>query len=326
MALYPRIQPYIRRIVDLGHSRHGKDALMFLIFLAVSTILWFVMSLSDEEQFDVRLPMRISHVPDSVTLISPGPQTLSVSLTAHGTQMLKLQFGGKPTVDIDFRAFRNKGHLLLSSADLKGLVRSATDGSQVGVVFPDSINIPYTTHPGYRLPLRLDSKVSTGPNASIIGKPRLSTDSVKLYFPSGKSIPQNLRYVTTEPLRLTDVGSTFTTRVRVAAPAGARAIPDSVDVTYEVEPLIIKQRKVVIEPVNVPAGVKLITFPAQIDVYYMVPMSLYATTNPRFRVQADYRKISRSSNKLRLKLSDVPDELVNVHLSADSAEYIIEQR
>ncbi len=325
MPAYPRIQPFIRRIIDLGHSRHGRDALMFLIFLAVSTILWFVMSLSDEEQYDTRLPLRITHVPDSVTLINPGPQSLSVSLTAHGTQMLKLQFGNKPTVNIDFRAYRNKGHLLLSAADLKALVRGATDGSQVGVVFPDSINLPYTTHPGYRLPLRLDSKVTTGPNASIIGKPRLSTDSVRVFFPGGKSLPQNVRYVTTEPLRLTDVGASFTRRVRVAGPPGSRVIPDSVDVSYEVEPLIIKQRKVVIEPVNVPAGVKLITFPAQIDVYYMVPMSLYATTNPRFRVQADYRRISHGAKKLRLHLSDVPDELVNVHLSADSAEYIIER-
>lgn len=299
---------------------------MFLIFLAVSTVLWFVMSLSDDEQFDVRLPMRITHVPDSVTLISPGPQALSVSLTAHGTQILKLQFGNRPVVNVDFRAYRSKGRLLLSSTDLKAIVRGATDGSQVNVVFPDSINIPYTTHPGYRLPVRLDSKVSTGPNASIIGKPHLSVDSVRVYFAGGRALPQGLRYVSTEPLRLTDVGSSFTRRVRVIGPAGARVIPDSVDVSYDVEPLIIKHRKVVIEPVNVPAGVKLITFPAQIDVYYMVPMSLYATTNPHFRVQADYRRISPVSRKLRLRLSDVPDELVNVHLSADSAEYIIEQR
>lgn len=299
---------------------------MFLIFLAVSTVLWFVMSLSDEEQFDMRLPLRITHVPDSVTLVSPGPQTLGVSLMAHGTQMLKLQLGSKPTVNIDFRVYRSKGRLLLSSADLKALVRSATDGSQVAVVFPDSINIAYTTHPGYRLPLRLDAKVSTGPNASIIGKPRMSVDSVRVFVPGGTALPQGLRFVSTEPLRLTDVGSSFTKRVRVLGPSGSRVIPDSVDVSYDVEPLIIKQRKVVIEPVNVPAGVKLITFPAQIDVYYMVPMSLYATTNPRFRVQADYRRISPASKKLRLRLSDVPDELVNVHLSADSAEYIIEQR
>ncbi|MDE6277125.1 MAG: hypothetical protein K2M06_03365 [Muribaculaceae bacterium] len=320
-----RIKTFIRRIVDLGQSRYGKDALMFMIFLAVSTILWFVMSLSDEEQFDMRLPMQITHVPDSVTLISPGPEALSVSLTAHGTQMLKLQLGSTPTVNVDFRAYRTKGRLLLSSADLKALVRSATDGSQVAVVSPDSINIPYTTHPGYRLPLRLDSKVTTGPNASIIGRPRISSDSVRVFFAGGKALPQGLRYVSTEPLRLTDVGSSFTRRVRVQAPAGARVIPDSVDVSYDVEPLIIKHRKVVIEPVNVPSGVKLITFPAQIDVYYMVPMSLYATTNPRFRVQADYKLVSPSSKKLRLRLSDVPDELVNVHLSADSAEYIIER-
>lgn len=298
---------------------------MFLLFLAVSVILWFVMSLSDEEQCDLRLPVDITHVPDSVVLISPGPQSLSVSVTAHGTQLLKLQFGAPPRVSLDFRAYGSKGRLLLSSADLKALVRSATDGAQVGVVFPDSINIPYTTHPGYRLPLRLDAKVTPGPNASIIGRPKLSTDSVRVFFPSGKTLPSGLRYVSTEPLRLSDVGSSFTKRVRVVGPAGSRVLPDSVDVHYDIEPLIIKHRRVVIEPVNVPSGLKLITFPAQTDVYYMVPMSIYATSNPHFRVQADYRSIKPGSRKLKLQISDVPDELVNVHLSADSAEYIIER-
>jgi len=82
---------------------------------------------------------------------------------------------------------------------------------------------------------------------------------------------------------------------------------------------------VVIEPVNVPANIKLITFPAQIEVMYMVPMSAYTNSDPHFRVIADYRRISRKRSKIRLRLTDVPQNLQNVQLSADSAEYIIEQ-
>ena len=94
------------------------------------------------------------------------------------------------------------------------------------------------------------------------------------------------------------------------------------------QPLIFKSRKVVIEPINVPEGTKLITFPAQIDVLYMVPMSAYVGSDPHFRIVADYRRINHlnPSKMMKLTLRDVPSNLQNVHLSVDSAEYIIEHR
>ena len=155
-------------------------------------------------------------------------------------------------------------------------------------------------------------------------RPRVAPDSVKLYALGGH-LPSGVDYINTEALSLEAVEGQQTRRLRLLPPPGTRAIPDSVDVTIEAEPLIMKRRRVVIEPVNVPANIKLITFPAQIEVMYMVPMSAYTNSDPHFRVIADYRRISRKRSKIRLRLTDVPQNLQNVQLSADSAEYIIEQ-
>ena len=298
--------------------------MMFLLFVVISAILWSVLSLNEEEQYDLRMPLKITHVPDSVTLISTGPEALRASLTAKGTQLLKMTLGNVPTVNVDFRAYRSNGALHLTATDLKGLVRAATGGSQVSVVYPDSLLIPYTTHEGYRMPVTADYKVTAGPQAALVGRPRLSVDTVGVYTASN-ALPDNFQAVTTEPIRLLGLDNTTTRRVKLIGPAGSRVIPDSVDITFEVEPLIFKSRKVVIEPVNVPDNIKLITFPAQIDVFYMVPMSQYTSGESRFRVVADYRKISPTSGNVKLTLMNVPDKFQNVHLSADSAEYIIER-
>lgn len=297
--------------------------MMFLLFVVISVILWGVLSLNDERQYDVRLPMKITHVPDSVTMISPGPDVLSVSLQAKGTQLLKMSLGSMPTVNVDFRAFRKDGTVHLSSTDLKGLVRNATGGSQVNVVYPDSLALPYTSHKGYRLPVRLDYKVTAGPQSALAGRPRLSADSVSV-FVSGV-LPDNFEAVVTEPVRFLGIDKTTTQRVRLIGPPGSRVIPDSIDVTFETEQMIFKSRKVVIEPINVPEGIKLITFPAQIDVFYMVPVSGYRHGETRFRVVADYRTIRPGSSNVKLSLKNVPERFQNVHLSADSAEYIIER-
>jgi len=299
--------------------------MMFLLFVVISCILWAVLSLNDEKQYDLRLPMRITNVPDSVTLISPGPEALSVSLRAKGTQLMKMTVGRMPTVNVDFRAFRSDGTVHLSATDLKGLVRNATGGSQVSMVYPDSLSLPYTTHKGIRVPVRLDYKVTAGPQSALTGRPRLSADSVLLY--TAGSAPDRADAVSTEPIHLLGIDKNTTLRVKLMAPRGTRLIPDSIDVTFEVEPLIFKSRKVVIEPINVPESTKLITFPAQIDVFFMVPVSGYRQSDNHFRVVADYRTIRQGTGSRNVKLSliNVPSNFQNAHLSADSAEYIIER-
>ncbi|MBD5233371.1 MAG: hypothetical protein HDS65_04235 [Bacteroidales bacterium] len=314
-----------RKFIVALRSQKGRDAMMFMAFVVISAILWGVLSLNEEEQYDVRMPLRITHVPDSITLISKGPEALSVSLNAKGTQLIKMSIGDMPTVNVDFRAFRSGNAMRLSSADLKGLVRNATGGSQVNLVSPDSLVIPFTTHAGFRMLIEPDYKVMAGPQAALVGRPRLSADSA-LVFTADNVIPDNVHTVTTEPVRLTDIEETVTRRVRLIGPKGSRVIPDSIDITFEVEPLIFKSRKVVIEPVNVPDDIKLITFPAQIDVFYMVPLSEYKSGESHFRVVADYRTIKRNeSTNVKLQLLNVPPKYQNVYLSADSAEYIIER-
>ncbi len=322
----PALHDIVHRVSAALHSRRGKDVLMFLLFLVISVVLWSVLSLNEEEQYDVRMPVRITHVPDSVTLISKDPEALTVSVRARGSQLLKMTLGSVPTVNIDFRAYRNGEHLFLSNAELKALARTASGGSQVSVLYPDSVSIPFTTHPGFKVPVVADARVSAGPRSALTGRPRLSVDSVRVFTVGGR-LPDGFTSVTTEPVRLEDLDGPLTRRVRLVGPSGSRIIPDSIDISFDVEPLILKTRRVVIEPINAPSDIKLITFPAQIDVVYMVPMSAYTHTDPHFRVVADYRHIDRNAatTKVKLRLLDVPSNLQNVHLSADSAEYIIEQ-
>ena len=193
-------------------------------------------------------------------------------------------------------------------------------------VTPDSLHLLYTSTRGHRLPVVLDYKVTPGPQVALVGKPVVVPDSATVYAVG--SAASGLAAVATEPIRISSLSETTTMRVRVLTPARSRAFPDSVDVTFRVEPMIMKTRRVVIEPIGVPAGIKLITFPAQVNVTYMVPASVYKHSSPQFRVVADYRTIDTSAptRNMRLRLVDVDDNLQNVYLSADSAEYIIERQ
>lgn len=326
MRVRSKIRHCFVLIARASRTRRGKDILTFGVFLVISAVLWIVLSLNEDDQVDLRMPLRIEYLPDSVTIVSTPPEFVNVSLRARRTDLLKSRLGKNPEIRVDWRTYHGRRSIELSSAELKTLARNAVGGATVLAVTPDSLNLLYTSEAGRRLPVVLDYKVTPGPQAALLGKPTFKPDSVTVY--SIGNAAGTLAGVCTEPIRISGISKTTTIRVRLAAGPRTRNVPDSVDVTFVVEPLIMKTRRVVIEPVNVPAGVKLITFPAQVDVTYMLPASVYKKALPQFRVVADYRKIdfSNPTRNMRLNLVDVDERLQNAYLSADSAEYIIERR
>lgn len=315
----------LARLSRAARTQRGKNILTFGVFLLISAVLWVVLSLNEEDQVDMRMPLVIEHVPDSVMIVSVPPEYVNVSMRARGTDILKSTFGREPSLHVDWRSYRGRNALTLSSAEMKTLARAAVDGSTVLAVTPDSLHLLYTASRGRRLPVKLDYAVTAGPQVSLVGRPRVEPDSVKVF--SVGNAGNALASVTTEAVRISDLDRTTTVRVRVLTPARTRPQPDSVDVTFTVEPLIAKTRSVVVEPVNVPSGMKLITFPPQVEVHYMLPASVYKNSSPQFRVVADYHEIDRGTHtrNMRLRLVDVDSRLQNVFLSVDSAEYIIEK-
>lgn len=320
------IKDLFSKLTTALRSKRGHNLLSFIACLGVATLLWFVMALNDEEQYDVHMPVVITNKPDSITIISTPPAALAVSLRATGSQRLKLDWTKPPKLNIDFRLYKHGSRLQLTNTELKSLARNALDGASIILVSPDSLNLVFTSTPGTPLPVIVDYSVTAGPKSSIVGTPQTSVDSVKVY--STRRISNKIESVATQPIRLDGLSETTTQRVALVAPPGTRVVPDSIDVTFNVEPLILKHRTVSIEPVNVPLDRRLITFPARIDVIYMISMSDFKNNpEPHMRVIADYKTIDRSNptHNMRLKLTDVSSNLQNVHLVADSAEYIIEQ-
>lgn len=304
-------------------SKKGRNVLAFCVFLAVSAVLWWVIALNDEGQTDIRMPVVITHIPDSVTMVSRVPENITVSVMGRGSQLLKYSWGKAPDFRIDFRMYRDDSYLKLSNANLKTIARNVLGGSQIAFISPDSMTLAFTSQPPTVLPVRLDCKATPGPQVTLSGNPTASPDSVKVYVAGHRSL--DATYVATEPLRLHSINGTVTRKVRLIPPPDSRVIPDSVEVTVHAEALIFKTRKVKIEPQNVPSGMRLITFPSQIDAMYMVPVSEYLDVEPNIKVVADYNTISPATGKVRLKIAEASSHLQNVQIPVDSAEYIIEK-
>lgn len=304
----------------------GKNILTYVVFLLIAFILWIVQVMSEEVQRDLRCHVEIVNVPDSLTRISPLPSVINVSVRARGTDLVRYMWFS-PAMKIDYRLYHSGNRISFGDAALRAFFRERFGKDAiVQSVTPDSLSLYYTDRPGVELPVKVRAQVKAGPQYALIGAVRALTDSVMVYGITG--VPSTLYSVPTEEIILNDVKTSRTMRVALNVPSGLRAIPDSVDIRIEVEPLVSKIRKVNITPVGVPSHSRLITVPGAVEVYYMVPMSKYKVQkgDPKFKVEADFSTIKEGDERVAVQLTEAPRDFVNVYLATDSVDFIIEQR
>ena len=320
----PRIVVRLRAVL---RSSRGRDAMLFLLFVCVSWIFWLMLTLNDEMQHDLDLPLVIKDVPPEVTFISDVPDAVQVSLRDKGTSLAEYVWGSAPTITVSYNKLHHdkyKNRLTLSATELTAAVRSVVGASaKVQNIRPDSLSIIFTTRPGRKMPVSAVVDVTPSLQCVISGKVKVEPESVMVY--SANALPRSLKTVSTSTLIRSEVADTLIAEVSLRHIDGVRFSPEVVKVTVPVEPLITKHCTTTVNVVNAPTGVNVITFPSQVTVTYLVAMSLYNRENGTFSVKADYSRRS-ASGRIPLTITATPEFANSPSLDTDSVEFIVEQR
>lgn len=300
---------------------------VFCVFLGISAVLWLAMTVNVEVQKDIRCRLKIKNTPDSLTELVPPPPYITVFMRGAGTAMPWMGFGGQKDIDIDFAVYQHNGVISLNNVELRNLIsRRLGNDVIISMITPDSLHIEYTSRPPLKLPLHIDSRVTTQPNYVLTGPARAAVDSVLVY--SRNALSDSVRSVSTAAIQLNNLNKNTHVRVPVKVPEGCRAIPDSVDVTFYVEPMISRSVQVPVKAINVPAGIRLILLPNTVKVNYMLPMSKYnSRSGEHFTVVADYESLdgNYSQNRIKISVGGNRDSYINVYTTTDSVDYIIER-
>ncbi len=305
----------------------GRNILTFLIFLAISTVFWFLLALNDDVQKDYNIPVTLESFPDDLTLLSGYDPTISVTVKDKGSSLMRFELGNPPTMKLRYDDFRSPSDsiLIIRSPQLNSAIRGifGTAASIVSIK-PDSLKLVYTTHPGNKVAVAIDCDIHTQPQYAYGGHPIVSVDSVLLF--SNAPDRYKIHSISTKPIILGDLTDTTTVDVPLDVPKGMRAIPSNITVKFPVEPLVSKKQSLPIEVINVPIGQKIVTFPSITEVSYLLPKSMYNNMgNTHIRATVDYNDIHAHETSLYITLSKLPAFFKNPSLSPDHVEYVIER-
>lgn len=320
------IKALLSKIRQKATSAKGRSILTFLIFLLISTIFWFMMTLNETIQRDYRLPVEITGIPTGTTFITSPPKYIDVSVKDKGRALIKYDWGNPPKVRVKYQDFIAKGdnRIVINQEMLSNNIRNSFgSGCEILSIRPDSVNLITTTRPGDRLPIFLDVTASTQPQYIVYGEIECKYDSVTVYSLNG--IPTSMLNVQTEHMSLRNLTDTTTIEVGLISPAGTRVEPSRVSVTIPVEPLVAKKRILPIQVINQPKNVSVHTFPANVELNYLVPMSMFKNDAATPVAVVNYRDITPNSTTAHVTLTQIPDYYHNAGCNPSEVEYLIEQ-
>lgn len=319
------IKALLSKIKQKATSGRGRSIFTFLIFLLISTIFWFMMTLNETIQRDYRLPIEIAEIPAGTTFITSPPQYIDVSVKDKGRALIKYDWGNPPKVRIKYRDFIKKGdnRIVINQEMLNNNIRdSFGSGCEILSIRPDSINLITTTRPGDRLPIFFDISTATEPQYIAYGAIECKYDSVTVYSLNG--IPSSMLNVSTEHMSLRNLTDTTTVEIPLQSPSGTRVEPSTVSVTIPVEPLVAKKRILPIQIINAPKNASVHIFPANIELSYLVPMSMFKNDAATPVAVIDYRAIDFNSTSAKVNITQIPDYYHNIDCSPAEVEYLIE--
>jgi hypothetical protein len=95
-----------------------------------------------------------------------------------------------------------------------------------------------------------------------------------------------------------------------------------------VEQFTEAEKNVAIKVENLPDTLQLRTFPNRVKISYLVGMNSYeAIQEDQFRAVVDYKEtLNSKGNRLRVRIIQMPSQVVNLRYSPQTIEYIIEKK
>ncbi len=313
--------------------RSRKQVLQYLLFVVLSTLVWFLIKLNHEYTIEVSRNLVLDNTPFWLRVVSTDTHRITYRVKGLGFGLLKYRgLFYTPPLHVNyldslriFSYIRPDG-ASISRQDLSSiLARHLPTNLELVDVITDSVHYHFDWQIQRRLPVLLAADYQLADQCLLLEPPRLSPDSISI-MGNDRQV-EELLAISTLQQQLGVLGSGVHRRsVALALPAGVSAEQGSVSVTFRVEKYTEKVLNVPIR-VLAPQGdgqqdsVRLI--PNSVEVICQVPISYYDSLTAErlpFRVSPDTKQ---ELARLRVEIDSLPPYVHRLRFSPMYVDYYI---
>lgn len=331
---FQRVYQFILRTLKQIRQKH----LAFIFFIALSTVAWFVRSLSDTYIADIEYPVKYINLPPNRILSEPPLEKLTLQVQSDGLTILMSRFKIKRPLPYNVNTFALYS-LTEDSTSVYTLTRYAKNrlstelsmankNIQILDIDPDTLIFNFSRVKKKKLPIRvqLDKTDDLFERQYMLnGEPYSEPDSIEVTGPS--FIVDTLQYILTDRISLRNLSDTADKKVQLKKTNRVSMPNKKVRVTIPVDEFTESEFSIPIITKNVPDSLKLKTFPKAVQVKYIVTLTNYErVSSDLFHAYVDYSDTEQESvTHLKVELDSLPDYIPNVRIIPRNVEFLIEK-
>lgn len=318
-----------RRVAKLFRNAFSKEVVLFLVFLGVAFFFWILQSIQEIGEYALPVPVRYEAVPGQVTITNELPDVFEVTLRDKGFTLFQYyRQRRKLTIHLNpMDWYKKDGISYVDRGVIESRIRAnLKPTTQLLSIRPDTLALFFVEKASKALPVVLNRDISLHPQHLLLGEPVLHPAKVTAYAPM--DMLDKLEHVETVVLRAEGLKTSTTYKVKLQPREGVHYSTDHVLVNLRVEEFTEKTLSVPVTGLNFPPNEQLLSFPAVVNVSFLVGLSAYEqVTAADFEVGVAYQDLLKAENRLCTpRLVKQPPYVQRVRLPADQLECLIEKK
>lgn len=314
-----------------GRVKLSQRAVVFFFCIVISSSFWLLSALSEEYNSRLNIPLQYTEIAGSFVLTEDPPSELMVEVRGTGFELLGEQWSlDNNPLQLNLNRAKSSSRLntyYIPTSDLRTKVIRTLDANlNLRYISPDTLYFKTEIRHRKRVPVLGDIQISFENGYNMRSDYSFSPDSVWVSGPI--TFIDTIKAVVTEKLQLQNQRDSLQQKIALKnfGIDGVSIEPKAVDLLVPVEKFTEKELSIRIDVKNKYDNRIIKTFPNEIEVTFLVPLSKYeyldtSVVNARvYFTEADLDK-----KKLKVELEGTPPYAKLMRQASSNVEFIIKE-
>lgn len=303
---------------------HSKDALVYLSFVLLATIIWFTNAFSTRREITINVPVTYTQLPDNYIFTNSPTDRIRVSIEDEGIDLFRDRKRlYRLTFDLSTYIHEGGGTFTIPMDEVRQAIIQQLAGDATLTAFaPEQLSGTYTRQHEKVVPIVYTGQIKPAAQHQLCNDVTLTPHMAKVY-----GTEQALASIDRIETALTDyegVQDSFATRLPLLVPEGTRVLPDSVGLQVVAERFTEKAMQLnICTPDLSEHGQRLHLFPAQVKVTFRVGTTWFASINES-DISAYVEMPQEGNDHLTVQVESTNPHITHIRVKPEEVEYLIE--
>jgi hypothetical protein len=327
-----RLIDWVKKLRDPGNMNAREQLYIFLICLFISIFIWFLIVLSKETFTTIDYPIVFENTPNDLVLVNKPDSVLSFRVSSGGFELIILKYlTRKHPIRIDLNALEldNDGKVqtaVYSTSKIsQDIIRDLNISQEYVSISPANIYFRFESLYGKKVQVISALKLNFEKQFQLSDSLKFNPDSIMLIGP--QKVLQKIDFIETTDHEINQINQSQTVKVGLKMPGKSNNInilQDEVEVSITVDKYTESTLKIPIT--NVTEDYKIKTYPAFVNVTYLVTLENFNRVNEEMFTAAVNYSEGITSGKLPVDLLHQPTFIKVTRIEPEEVEFLLLKR